>query len=92
MPKRDDAVIKTIRVVCAYERNVNEAFFDNISLVREVAQTMKYDKDGNLVSVKSTGNSEESSVFENGNLTKLTRAEAVSICWHSMGMMTMTVW
>ena len=51
------------------ERNV--AYFDNLSLTQEVAQTMKYDKDGKLVSVKSTGNEEESSEYENGNLKEL---------------------
>lgn len=47
------------------------AYFDNLSLTQEVAQTMKYDKDGKLVSVKSTGNEEESSEYENGNLKEL---------------------
>ena len=40
------------------------AYFDNLSLTQEVAQTMKYDKDGKLVSVKSTGNEEKSSEYE----------------------------
>ena len=57
-----------IRVVCAYEKNCNTAYFDNLSLTREVAQTMHYDADGNLVSVKSTGKKEETAAFENGNL------------------------
>ncbi len=56
--------VKSIRVICAYERNGNVAYFDNLSLTQEVAQTMKYDKDGKLVSVKSTGNEEKSSEYE----------------------------
>ena len=64
-------MIKTIRVVCAYERNGNTAYFDNLSLTEEAAQTMKYDKDGNLVSVKSSGSSEESSTYSGGNLKSL---------------------
>ena len=55
-------------MVCAYEKNCNTAYFDNLSLTREVAQTMRYDADGNLVSVKSTGKKEETAAFENGNL------------------------
>ena len=46
-------------MICAYERNGSTAYFDNLSLTEEAAQTMKYDKDGNLVSVKSSGSSEE---------------------------------
>ena len=63
--------MKSIRVICAYERNGNVAYFDNLSLTQEVAQTMKYDKEGKLVSVKSTGKEEETSKYENGNLKEL---------------------
>ena len=71
VPKKANTQVKSIRVICAYERNGNVAYFDNLSLTQEVAQTMKYDKDGKLVSVKSTGNEEESSEYENGNLKEL---------------------
>ncbi len=71
VPKKEKEVLEKIRVVCAYERNSNEAWFDNLSLTQEAAQTMKYDKDGHLVSVKSTGKSEESTLYENGDLKKL---------------------
>ena len=70
VPKKANTQVKTIRVVCAYERNCNTTYFDNISLVREAAQTMKYDKDGNLVSVKTTGTAEETSTYSGGNLIK----------------------
>ncbi len=71
VPKKDTTVVKTIRVICAYERNGNVAYFDNLSLTEEAAQTMKYDKDGNLVSVKSSGSSEEKSAYSGGNLKSL---------------------
>lgn len=71
VPKKANTQVKTIRVVCAYERNCNTTYFDNISLVREAAQTMKYDKDGNLVSVKTTGTAEETSTYSGGNLKTL---------------------
>ena len=71
VPKKPGTQVKSIRVVCAYERNGNIAYFDNLSLTQEPAQTMKYDKDGKLVSVKSTGNEEETGQYENGNLKEL---------------------
>ena len=71
VPKKESTVITSIQVLCAYERNGNAAFFDNLSLTEEVAQTMKYDTDGNLVSVKSTGNNEETSTYSGGNLETL---------------------
>ena len=71
VPKQPTKTVSSIKVVCAYEKNANTAYFDNLSLVKEVAQTMRYDDDGNLVSVQSTGNSEESSSYSNGNLTQV---------------------
>ncbi|MDY4220226.1 MAG: hypothetical protein SOY32_07395, partial [Candidatus Faecousia sp.] len=71
VPKKETTVVKTIRVICAYERNGNTAWFDNLSLAEDAAQTMKYDKDGNLVSVKSSGSSEETSTYSGGNLKSL---------------------
>ena len=71
VPKKATTKVKTIRVVCAYERNENTVLFDNICLSQEVAQTMGYDADGNLTSVKSTGNSKESGTYSSGNLQNL---------------------
>lgn len=68
VPKKPELTVETITVVCAYEGNANVAYFDNISLVQEVAQTMAYDDDGNLVAVNSTGLSEQSSTYDGGNL------------------------
>ena len=44
VPKKPTQTVSKIRVTCAYEGNANEAYFDNISLVREAAQTMRYDE------------------------------------------------
>ena len=71
VPKREDKTVSTIRVLCAYEKNANTADFDNLCLVKEVAQTMTYDDDGNLESVKSTGSATETSTYSNGNLTQV---------------------
>ena len=68
VPKKENQTVSEITVYCAYEGNANIALFDNISLVREVAQTMRYDSDGNLEVVTSTGLKEDASTYENGNL------------------------
>ena len=48
VPKEPDKHISYIRITGTYEKNVNEAYFDNLSLVREDARTMTYDAEGNL--------------------------------------------
>ena len=60
--------MERIRVICAYEGNANRAYFDNVCLSREIAQTMTYDDDGNLVSVSSTGLTPDVNTYEGGNL------------------------
>ena len=71
VPKEAAKTVATIHVICAYERNANTAYFDNLSLVRETAQTMHYDEDGNLDAVNSTGTAGESSTYDNGNLIQV---------------------
>ena len=70
VPKESTKTVSKIRVMCAYEGNANAAYFDNISLLREAAQTMRYDEDGNLISVETPGLNEEVNTYENGNLIK----------------------
>jgi len=70
VPKEADKTVSNIRIVCAYEGNANVAYFDNISLLRQAAQIMRYDDDGNLVSVTSTDLSTDVDTYENGNLIK----------------------
>lgn len=70
VPKETAKTVSKIRVICAYEKNANIAYFDDISLVQEVAQTMKYDEDGNLVSTTTTGLKEDTDTYEDGNLIK----------------------
>ena len=60
--------VTKIRLYCVYHYNVGTALFDNISLVREPAQTMKYDDNGYLVSVATDGISEDVNSYEGGNL------------------------
>ena len=70
VPDEEKTKVTNIRVVCVFEGNANFAYFDNISLMREAAQTMRYDEDGNLVSVLSPGLKEDENTFSNGNLIK----------------------
>ena len=68
VPKETTKTVSSIRVVCAFEGNANAAYFDDISLLRETAQTMRYDDDGNLVSVESPGLEEDTNTYSGGNL------------------------
>ena len=68
VPKDPERTVTKIRVICAFDKNANTCYFDNVSLVREAAQTMTYDEDGNLKSVTTTELSEDVNTYENGNL------------------------
>ena len=71
VPKKPLQTVVSADIICTYEKNANTVFFDNISFVKEIAQTMTYDDDGNLTSVKSTGNSAENRNYQNGNLSSV---------------------
>lgn len=71
VPKQENRTVSYIQVVLAYEKNANAVWFDDISLVKEVAQTMKYDEKGNLVSVATTGLEADTATYENGNLISM---------------------
>ena len=70
VPKQPTKTVQKIRVTLAYEGNANDCYFDNIALLREVAQTMKYDTNGKLVSVTSTGLDKDENTYSGGNLIK----------------------
>ena len=70
VPKQPAKTVQKIRVTLAYEGNANDCYFDNIALLREVAQTMKYDTNGKLVSVTSTGLDKDENTYSGGNLIK----------------------
>ena len=71
VPTKPAKTIASIEVYCQYKYNNGSAFFDDISLIKEVAQTRKYDDEGNLKSVATPGVEEDTSTYENGDLTKL---------------------
>ena len=49
IPKQRGLMIKDITVYCAYDYNANDAYFTNISLVLEPAETYSYDSKGNPI-------------------------------------------
>ncbi|MCL2843478.1 MAG: DNRLRE domain-containing protein, partial [Oscillospiraceae bacterium] len=55
VPRRSGQMVTSIRVMAHYNHNANTARFDNISLVREAAQTFRHDENGNLVGVQQSG-------------------------------------
>ena len=67
VPKQQKTVTK-ILVLCCYFQNTGTALFDNISLLREPAQTMKYNDNGYLMSVVSPGTGSDASTYSGGNL------------------------
>ena len=69
-PKKSNNIVSSIEISTAYDYNINDARFDNISLVEEPAQTYTYDDNGNLKSVTSTGNGTDSYTYSGADLTK----------------------
>lgn len=69
-PKKSNKTVSSIEISTAYDYNINNARFDNISLVEEPAQTYAYDENGNLKSVTSTGNGTDSYTYSGADLTK----------------------
>ena len=49
IPKQRGLMIENITIYCAYDYNANYAYFTNISLVLEPAETYSYDSKGNPV-------------------------------------------
>jgi len=70
VPKQPTKTVASIIVYCRYDNNGNTAYFDNVSLVREAAQTYKYNTNGDLVSVTSTGETDETYSYQGANLMR----------------------
>lgn len=62
IPKQRGLMIKDITVYCAYDYNANDAYFTNISLVLEPAETYSYDSKGNPIAA-TDGNAKTASEF-----------------------------
>lgn len=62
IPKQRGLMIKDITIYCAYDYNANDAYFTNISLVLEPAETYSYDSKGNPIAA-TDGNAKTASEF-----------------------------
>ena len=62
VPGKRDERVKEITVRCAYDYNANDAYFTNISLVQEPAETYSYDSKGNPIAA-TDGNAKTASEF-----------------------------
>ncbi len=62
VPGKRDERIKEITVRCAYDYNANDAYFTNISLVLEPAETYSYDSKGNPIAA-TDGSAKTASEF-----------------------------
>lgn len=80
--KQSGKTIRTIAVSCAYDKNANTAWFDDISLIREPAQTYVYDSKGNPVSA-TTENSKTSYEYYSGT-SKLKKYTTPSSTVHTL--------
>ena len=75
VPAHSEKTVATIRITCAYESNIGEASFDNITLVQEVAQSMSYDDSGLLTSVSTTGlSADKTTYYATGLINKIETA------------------
>ena len=65
--------LSSIKLILAYDRNINGVAFDNISLTQEPCTTYTYDSQGNITAVNATGNSASAFTYASGT-TKLTKS------------------
>lgn len=66
--------IRSITIVAAYEKNINKAYFDNISFRMEPVQTYAYDSNGNVKTATQMGSGMESASYSGVDLTQYTAA------------------
>ena len=68
VPKHPERTIDRLLVLMTYSRNANAAYFKNVTLTREDAQSYKYDSNGNLISVSTPGNKEQAYTYSGADL------------------------
>ena len=70
---KDNATNKTpvsITIYLSYQYQANYAYFDNICLVKDNAQSYTYDSEGNLISVVDNSEKKSEMEYTNSDLTK----------------------
>ncbi len=60
----------SIRIYLSYSHQANYAYFDNIYLAKDNAQSYTYDEDGNLVTVVDYSDEQSKMEYENSDLVK----------------------
>ncbi len=76
VPKRANKTVTSITVSLAYDYNINTAWFDEISLTEEPAQTYTYDSNGKLKTVTSSAQSADTYTYSGPDLTKFVSASS----------------
>ncbi len=69
----DDSTTRTpiaVRIYLQYQYQANYAYFDNICLEKDNAQSYNYDEDGNLISVVDQSEEKSTMEYTNSDLTK----------------------
>ena len=61
----------SLKVSLGYDRNCNIAFFDNVFLFKDVAQSYVFDDEGNMVSASDRANQKQRFEYNGGNLSSL---------------------
>lgn len=72
VPEEPDKTVSSITVTCSYKYNANTAYFDDVFLIREAAQSYTYDDDGNVIAVNKTNTDELEGVYDGGDLISTT--------------------
>ena len=71
VPKQPSKTVSYIRLTCFYNPNMNTAYFDNVSLTRELVQTYSYDTAGNLTKVGTSDKDDQTYTYQGANLTQM---------------------
>lgn len=72
VPERVDTIIDYAEIGLHYNKNANAAYFDNISLTEEPAQSYDYNEEGNITTASVAGNGEESYTYDSEqNITRI---------------------
>ena len=67
-----------LEVLCTYDYNCNAAYFDNVFLYRDTAQSYTYDKNGNVVSTADNAKQQSTFEYTGNNLTNLINPDGTS--------------
>ena len=80
----NDQIADTSNMYCAilfhvfYGYNANDAYFDNLQIIRDDGESYVYDDNGNLISAKSAADRSGFAYEGNNNLSKLTELTGIS--------------